>query len=392
MKPGSWGLILVIFFMTVICGASAGKMIPLLPDMARDFNISMPTAAWLISAVTVISVVIAPFSGVFSDKFGDKTILIVGLLVLVVSNIANYLAPNFTSMMVSRTIEGIAFISIALGAVAMMARTAEGQKLPIAMSIVSVGVPLGVGLGLVFAGFVAGPNWKNAFLWHAALGTICVIVALFLPKAEISQQNNGSQPDVNWFKVALTENPFRLALGGLLNTIVMFGFGMLFTTFAVETHHLSPQQAAGFGILSYPASVIGSLAIGKMMEKNGNLRTMIIGVVVLTTIFGSLIFMPALGLQLSAASLFFFYLFGGMLGAMAVSRFPAASPSPATIGITASLFMQFANAGMLISPPIVMYVYKSFGAYGTSLLAFVCLGLTLLAWMTSKISPTGKEA
>lgn len=378
MRAGSWPSIVLIYVFTVIAGAAIGKMVPIMPDVVRETGASLESAAWLISIISAASVLAAPFSGVLSDRFGDRNLMAGGFVIMALANLGNWAAHDFTMLTVTRMIEGCGFICVCLGATAMMARTTAGPRQGIAMSLMSTGIPFGVGLGLSLAGQLAGPHWRDVFLGHAALLAVMLVLVTLTPAwTRSTEKMEQAQP--SWWSVASASGPSLLALGILISTIAMFGFGTLFPNYAVQTFGLTPAAAAAYGLLSYPASILGSLAIGWFATRFG-MRVMILGSLLLLTLSGIGIFVPALGLNGDVAVLFVFYAVGGMVGAIGMSSLPHVTPSPSAMGITSSLFMQGANLGILVGAPITYFAYAHGQAAGIGILTVICTSLTFLCW------------
>jgi predicted MFS family arabinose efflux permease len=378
MRAGTWPSIVLIYAFSVIAGAAIGKMIPIMPDVVRATGTTLESAAWLISIISAASVLVAPFGGVLSDRFGDRKLIGAGLVIMVLANLGNFVAQDFTQFVVTRTVEGCGFICVALGATTMMVRTTSGPRQGIAMALMSTGVPLGVGLGLAAAGQLAGPGWRNVFVAHIALlGVMAVLLTLTPAWHRATARADDAQP--SWWSVASASGPSMLALGIFISTIVMFGFGTLFPNYVVKSFGLTPAAAAAFGLLSYPASIIGSLAVGWFAARYG-VRVLIAISLALLAASGVGIFVPSLGLNVDVLVLFVFYVVGGMVGAIGMSRLPDVMPSPSAMGITSSLFMQGANLGILVGAPITYFAYGHGQATGIAILTVACTGLNFVCW------------
>src|SRR5919201_4035894 len=66
--------LLVVFF-------SETMLLPAIPEIMTDFNISYGTAAWIFSAYLIVAAVMTPIAGKMSDIYGKKKVLI-SLLIL----------------------------------------------------------------------------------------------------------------------------------------------------------------------------------------------------------------------------------------------------------------------------------------------------------------------
>ena len=57
--------LLVVFF-------SETMLLPAIPEIMHDFNISYGTAAWIFSAYLIVAAVMTPIAGKMSDLYGKK--------------------------------------------------------------------------------------------------------------------------------------------------------------------------------------------------------------------------------------------------------------------------------------------------------------------------------
>ena len=384
MRPGSWGSIFLIYLYIVLGGSSMGKIIPVVPDIAQAMNCSMQTAAWFISVVAVAALLLAPLGGELTDRMGDRKVLLIGVLASLIGTGGDIVARNVHELMATRSIEGVGFICLSLGSTAMMVRTVQGPRQVVAMAIASTGVPLGIGIAQALGGLAAGgANWRDVFWGSGIILAISLFGLLLMPGWKPTR--SAGHVNASWVNVASKSGPLRLALGIGVATIILFGLGTLFPVFLEQAHGLSPAQANAFGVVSFPSSIIGSLMLGGILTRFKNVAALIWFSLVVMAVTGIAAFIPALGVNFSVASLVLFYVVGGMLGGIAMSRLPTVAPNPAAIGVTTGLFLQGSNLGILIAPPIIFFCYYSQRGLGAVMgLILACTILTLWLWAFDK--------
>lgn len=69
------GTLLTVFF-------SETMLLPAIPDIITDLNISYGTAAWIFSAYLIVAAVMTPIAGRLSDLYGKKKVLLTLLAAL----------------------------------------------------------------------------------------------------------------------------------------------------------------------------------------------------------------------------------------------------------------------------------------------------------------------
>jgi DHA1 family inner membrane transport protein len=144
----------------------------LLPDLARDLNVSIPQAGHAISAYALGVVVGAPIIAVLSARMARRTLLLALMTVFVVGNVASALAPGDGWLMALRFLTGLphgAYFGVASLVAASMAGV-DGRAGAIGR----------VMLGLTVATLIGAPlaTWFGDVLgWRAAFGTVAVVGA-----------------------------------------------------------------------------------------------------------------------------------------------------------------------------------------------------------------------
>ncbi|MBC8644084.1 MFS transporter [Flavobacterium lindanitolerans] len=79
-------------------------VIGILPTLAKEFQVSIDTAGWLLSAFALTVAVAGPFTTMLTAKINRKTIMCAVLAVFVISNLLSVISPNFTMLMIARIV------------------------------------------------------------------------------------------------------------------------------------------------------------------------------------------------------------------------------------------------------------------------------------------------
>src|SRR6195952_3645087 len=155
-------------------------MMGLLPDIAKDFNISIPVAGHLISSYALGVVIGAPLLVAISSNYAPKKILMALMLIFTFFNAFSAFAPNNIALLIARLFSGLphgAFFSV--GSV-VASRLAEKGKQAKAISIMFAGltianllmVPLGTYIGHHY-------SWRYSFGLVALIGLITILAIKF---------------------------------------------------------------------------------------------------------------------------------------------------------------------------------------------------------------------
>jgi DHA1 family inner membrane transport protein len=154
-------------------GTTEFVVMGLLPQIADDFGVSIPSAGFLVTGYALGVVVGAPLMTLLGTKVGRKTMLMLLMGVFAVGNLLSALAPTFPLMLVGRIVTSLAHGAFfGIGAVVAAELVAPQKKAGAIATMFTgltvaniVGVPLGT-----FIGQAVG--WRLTFAGVAALGAV----------------------------------------------------------------------------------------------------------------------------------------------------------------------------------------------------------------------------
>ncbi|MGW0991761.1 MFS transporter [Streptomyces sp. NPDC002520] len=239
-------------------GTTEFVMMGLLPDVADDLHVSIPTAGHLVSAYALGVVIGAPLLAAVTARMPRRTVLI-GLMVLfVVGNALSALAPGYDSLLAARFLSGLphgAFFGV--GAVVATAMVPPERKAR-SVSLMFLGLTVANVAGVPVATLTGQHlGWRATFLGVSAIGVAAIAaLALLIPHDHTTAPTTGLRGEL----AALRSLPVWLALG-----TTVAGFGALFAAYSYVTPMLT--DSAGFA----EGSVTVLLALFGVGATAGNL-------------------------------------------------------------------------------------------------------------------------
>jgi DHA1 family inner membrane transport protein len=287
-------------------GLTEFVILGLLPEVATDFNVSIPVAGYLVS-VYALSVA---FGGIFVTAVAagrnPKNTLAWLMVLFIAGNLISALSPDYTVMLIGRIVAALchgAFFGV--GAV-LAANLVEPHRKAAAVSIMFAGLTTANVLGVPFGTFL-GQNfgWRSTFWAITGIGIIALLGILGFIKP---------QPAARPANLRLELKAFTNAQVWLSILVTVFGFGAMFGAFT----YISPMltQVAGFPEAAVPWMLVlfgvglfaGNIFGGRAADKNLD-RSLLILLSVLAGILFS--FTAALNTQwTAAAALFLLGVFG----------------------------------------------------------------------------------
>jgi predicted MFS family arabinose efflux permease len=254
-------------------GTTEFVIVGLVPTIAQDLSVSLPSAGLLVSLYALGVAIGAPVLTALTGRWPRKHVLLSVMTLFVIGNVLAWMAPSYGSLITARILTGLAhgvFFSIGSTiATGLVSKDKEASAIAIMFTGLTValvtGVPLGTWIGQNF-------GWRATFMVVAVLGFIALIgSALLIPKnlkqsapARISQQ------------LSVLTQP-RLLLVYAMTTV---GYGGTFTAFT----YLAPilQQVSGFDasavgliMLVYGVSVaFGNIWGGRLADRLGPIKAL----------------------------------------------------------------------------------------------------------------------
>ncbi|MFD4583585.1 MFS transporter [Streptomyces sp. NPDC058434] len=217
-------------------GTTEFVIMGLLPEVANDFQVSIPTAGFLVTGYALGVVLGAPLMTVLGTKVSRKRMLMLLMGLFIVGNVLSALAPAFGLMLAGRVVASLAHGAFfGIGSVVAADLVAPEKKAgAIAMMFTGltvanvVGVPLGTFIGQSI-------GWRATFLIVAGLGVLGLAgVARLVPE----------QPRPEGVRLRHEMAAFRNVQVLLAMAMTVLGFGGVFAAITYITPMMT--EVAGF--------------------------------------------------------------------------------------------------------------------------------------------------
>ncbi len=157
-------------------GTSEFMLSGLLPPIAEDMGVSIPSAGLLISAFAIGMVVGAPLLAVATLRLPRKTTLVTLITVFGLGQVAGALAPNYAVLFASRIVSALACAGFwAVGAAVAIAMVPVGARAR-AMAVMIGGLSIANVLGVPAGAFLGEHlGWRSAFWAVGAASAIALV-------------------------------------------------------------------------------------------------------------------------------------------------------------------------------------------------------------------------
>ena len=262
-------------------GITEFVMMGLLPDIAHDLDISIPSAGHLISAYALGVVIGAPILVIAGRNFPPKKMLLAMALMLTIFNALSIIAPGYNLLFASRFLSGLphgAFFGVgAVVASRLATKGKEAQSIAIMFSGLTianvVGVPIGTYIGHNF-------DWRYTFVLITAIGLITLIaLLLWMPNLE-SNKVDSVKEQLKFFG--------RID-SWLIIAIVAIGTGGLFcwisyiSPLLTDISHFSQEDVPYILILAGVGMVVGNFLGGHLADRFSPATTVLALLIIMAT-------------------------------------------------------------------------------------------------------------
>ena len=166
------------YFMVVL---DSVVVITALPRMQRDLHVSLASLQWTLNAYGIAFAAGIITAAALGDRFGRRKVFTVGLALFTFASIACALAPNLSTLIVARTVQGLG------GAIVLpLSLTILTAAFPIERRGMIVGVygglaGLAVAMGPIVGGAVTQSiDWHWIFWINVPIGVVAVLLGVRL--------------------------------------------------------------------------------------------------------------------------------------------------------------------------------------------------------------------
>ncbi len=178
------------------------------PFLRADLGIGLGELGLLVGAYMLPGIVVALPGGSLGDRFGQKQVAIVGLLLMAVGGALTAIAGGLAVATLGRVISGIGAVVLNVLLTGMVAEWFARDRLVTAMAILVTSWPVGIGIALVIGPFIGASLGWSAMMWISAAASLatCALVALVYQRP-VSQIEGAA----NIVQAKLTSRDFWLA-------------------------------------------------------------------------------------------------------------------------------------------------------------------------------------
>ncbi|WP_312937324.1 MFS transporter [Stutzerimonas nitrititolerans] len=370
-------------------GTTEFVIVGLIPTIASDLAVSLPSAGLLVSLYALGVAVGAPLLTALTGKVPRKLLLLSLMVLFTAGNLLAWQAPGYESLILARIVTGLAhgvFFSIGSTiATSLVSKEKAASAIAIMFTGLTVALVTGVPLG-TFIGQQLG--WRETFLAVSLLGVIAFIGSLLFVPRDIQH----SKPASIVQQLAVLKQPRLL----LVYAMTAVGYGGTFIAFTFLAPIL--QEISGFGegavslvLLVYGVSVaVGNIWGGKLADRRGPISALKLIFTLLAAVLLALTFTAANPwLALATVLLWGAVAFGNVPGLQVYVVRQAEHYTPDAVDVASGLNIAAFNLGIAGGAWLGGHIVASMGLIHTAWIgSLVVLGALVLTFWSGRLDRT----
>ncbi|SHF43495.1 MFS transporter, DHA2 family, metal-tetracycline-proton antiporter [Seinonella peptonophila] len=203
-----------IMAFTLIISAMSGLMFMfVLPQMSKEFHLSMAQTSWMTTSYSLIYALGTVTYGKLTERFQLKSLITFGILVFAIGSLIGLISTTFAMAIVGRCLQSVGASVIPATAMLIPIRYFTPETRGKAMGMTALGLAVGSAIGPVVTSFIVSvAHWR----WLFAVPLLSLIVLPFFRKYLADEP-----------KTVATSTSFDGLGGGLLGaTVTLFMLGI----------------------------------------------------------------------------------------------------------------------------------------------------------------------
>ncbi len=184
-----WVMLAVLTTARLVMGFQFQSIGSVAPFLVEDLGIDYASVGLLIGLYLAPGVVLAFPAGLLGQRFGDKRVVIVGLLLMFVGGFLAGVADNYEVVVAGRFLSGVGAVLLSVLLTKMATDWFAERELVLAIAILLNSWPIGIGLALVTLGSLAeASSWSVAFYATAAAAVVGLLLMATLYQSHEAEE------------------------------------------------------------------------------------------------------------------------------------------------------------------------------------------------------------
>lgn len=270
--------VLLLALGTFALGLDAYVLTGLLPGISTSLHTSLAAAGQVVTGFTLSYALLSPVLAASSATVNRKFVLIGGLVIFALANLASAASPQLRVLILCRVVAGAAAgiysPSAAATATQLVPAGQRGRALSVVLGGLTIATVIGVPVGVLLA---VHTSWRATLLLVAGLAVLASLgIAIFLPRISAPPPPGLRQ------RFTVLAQPWIL---GRISVMLLLGIANLglYTYLAVilrSTAGISSGSLPGYLLAWGAAGAVGNIFVGWLLDHGRRAGLLLGGVIV----------------------------------------------------------------------------------------------------------------
>ncbi len=386
-------LVCTILAIEILFGMEMDLFVPAFPELQSTFHLSPALVQLTLSLNFIVLAVCGLFSGVLSDRFNRRHVILVSLSIFVVGSLLSSIAPNFSTLLLGRVLQGVGTAGAVVITYPIIADQFSLRKQASIFTAMNGIFSIFVAFAPVIGSYITFYfHWRGNFFALFFLGLICLATSfLFIPS---HAGNPNTSLSLKTYAPLLHSSKLMKVLLALAFLIIPYWiFIGMFPILYMETLNI-PLKTFGY-LMSIEAIIYAIICLitPQLLNTIGERKFLRLGIVVccISVLFTLVVMIMNTRNPFLLLSVLILYTTAEvipytLLFPLSMSVLPNTKGRANALGLTIRLVM------ISIILQVVSYFYTgSFFPMGLNVLIFMSLAIYLLIKIFLKVESTKKQ-
>ncbi|KVP19525.1 MFS transporter [Burkholderia multivorans] len=367
---------------SIVSALHVGKATIALPSLQQQFGGSLASLSAIMSVFPFVGVFGGIAAGLLVRRWGDRRLLIAGLVALGVASVAGAAADSFAVLLATRVAEGVGFVIVVVAAPAVLNRVTPPASRTVVFGLWSTFMPAGIALSMVVGPLLGG--WRSGWLAAAVLTFAAAAALPMTTSAGARDDAHAPRVGAALRDVVASRATTLLALAFATYNVQFFAAMTFLPVFLIQRLGVSVGAAGLVAAAIVASCVIGNLTAGWLLARGARPGIVMAATSVAIGAAGAGLFAVATPAPVAVALGFAFSAIAGLLPATILACAPMSVPSPSLAPLGIGWVVQGNYLGQVIGPLAIGTIVGALGWSGGIALMIAAavvgaaLGLSLL--------------
>ncbi|MBR8450220.1 MFS transporter [Burkholderia multivorans] len=371
-----------VLLASIVSALHVGKATIALPSLQQQFGGSLASLSAIMSVFPFVGVFGGIAAGLLVRRWGDRRLLIAGLVALGVASVAGAAADSFAVLLATRVAEGVGFVIVVVAAPAVLNRVTPPASRTVVFGLWSTFMPAGIALSMVVGPLLGG--WRSGWLAAAVLTFAAAAALPMTTSAGARDDAHAPRVGAALRDVVASRATTLLALAFATYNVQFFAAMTFLPVFLMQRLGVSVGAAGLIAAAIVASCVIGNLTAGWLLARGARAGIVMAATSVAIGAAGAGLFAAATPAPVAVALGFAFSAIAGLLPATILACAPMSVPSPSLAPLGIGWVVQGNYLGQVIGPLAIGTIVGALGWSGGIALMIAAavvgaaLGLSLL--------------